>query len=297
MNEDVFGVPTEEKTTVERRSRKRSKGQIAAERSRILFNWLNAFAFLAMVTINALANILPLGGHTSGQVSDMYPSLFTPAGITFSIWGIIYAILGIVVVRQIVSRKTAYKRLTEDIGGLFAISCGLNIGWILCWHFGQITGATLIIFALLVNLILILILVKDDRLMALAFGIYTAWIMVAALASIFVQIVYSGQNMISPEGEMFTILAVIMAGGILLLVTLNSGNAAFSAVGIWAFIGIAARQIKTYKGEYKLLIVLTFIMIAAMLISISYIILKGTDKEEIPIKGVIDEKSHEALQG
>ncbi|MBQ0145950.1 MAG: hypothetical protein KBS51_02380 [Lachnospiraceae bacterium] len=64
---------------------------IESLRTTRLYNWINLFAFTAMVAVNILANALPLGGNTSGQVSDRYPSLFTPAGITFAIRGVIYA--------------------------------------------------------------------------------------------------------------------------------------------------------------------------------------------------------------
>lgn len=41
--------------------------------------------FIVMVVVNALANILPINGVTSGGVSDFYANLFAPAGITFTI--------------------------------------------------------------------------------------------------------------------------------------------------------------------------------------------------------------------
>ena len=47
---------------------------------------LVAVTYLAMVGMNVLANVLPLNGRRTGEVSDAYPSLFTPAGVTFSIW-------------------------------------------------------------------------------------------------------------------------------------------------------------------------------------------------------------------
>jgi hypothetical protein len=40
-------------------------------------------SFAAMVAVNALANILPINGLNTGEVSALYPSLFTPAGLTF----------------------------------------------------------------------------------------------------------------------------------------------------------------------------------------------------------------------
>ncbi|MCB0053594.1 MAG: hypothetical protein KDE24_29085 [Caldilinea sp.] len=45
---------------------------------------------LATIAINGLATGLPLNGQSTGEISDRFPSLFTPAGYVFSIWGVIY---------------------------------------------------------------------------------------------------------------------------------------------------------------------------------------------------------------
>ena len=55
-----------------------------------LINWL---LFIGVVTVNALANILPINGYNTGQISAFYPNYFVPAGFTFSIWGLIYLFL------------------------------------------------------------------------------------------------------------------------------------------------------------------------------------------------------------
>ncbi|MDZ7837626.1 MAG: hypothetical protein U5N58_06550 [Actinomycetota bacterium] len=52
--------------------------------------------------VNALANILPINNKATGELSDQYPNLFVPAGLTFSIWGLIYILLAIFIVYQIV---------------------------------------------------------------------------------------------------------------------------------------------------------------------------------------------------
>jgi hypothetical protein len=38
-----------------------------------------------MVVVNALANIIPINGLTTGAISDSYFNLFAPAGLTFFI--------------------------------------------------------------------------------------------------------------------------------------------------------------------------------------------------------------------
>ncbi|MBL7875345.1 MAG: hypothetical protein JNL53_06750 [Cyclobacteriaceae bacterium] len=47
------------------------------------FLLINILALLGVLTVNALANILPINGMNTGELSALYPSLFTPAGLHF----------------------------------------------------------------------------------------------------------------------------------------------------------------------------------------------------------------------
>ena len=53
----------------------------------------NVLGLILVLAVNALANILPINGYTTGQVSGFYPNYFVPAGFTFGIWGLIYFLL------------------------------------------------------------------------------------------------------------------------------------------------------------------------------------------------------------
>ena len=61
---------------------------------------LNSIAFVIMITVNFLANVLPLGIGSTGDVSEKYPNLFTPAPVTFIVWGLIYLLLLVFVLYQ-----------------------------------------------------------------------------------------------------------------------------------------------------------------------------------------------------
>jgi benzodiazapine receptor len=54
---------------------------------------LSTLLMIGVVITNVLANSLPINGMTTKQVSDLYPSMFTPEGFTFSICGVIYLAL------------------------------------------------------------------------------------------------------------------------------------------------------------------------------------------------------------
>ena len=49
--------------------------------------WLMILSLILTLTVNFLANALPLNDLLTGEVSDQFPILFVPAGYVFSIWG------------------------------------------------------------------------------------------------------------------------------------------------------------------------------------------------------------------
>jgi len=55
-----------------------------------LFVYFSLILYSLVIYTNYLANALPIGGVTTGEVSDLLDNLFTPTGFTFSIWGVIY---------------------------------------------------------------------------------------------------------------------------------------------------------------------------------------------------------------
>jgi hypothetical protein len=55
--------------------------------------WWQLFGLLFMLLFNGMAIALPLNGRTTAELSAVYPNLFVPAGITFSVWGLIYLLL------------------------------------------------------------------------------------------------------------------------------------------------------------------------------------------------------------
>jgi hypothetical protein len=65
--------------TIEARTSSDTQAQIAV-----------VVSFIATLTLNTLAITLPLFGRSTKDISDSYPSFFTPAGLTFSIWSVLY---------------------------------------------------------------------------------------------------------------------------------------------------------------------------------------------------------------
>jgi len=161
--------------------------------NRTTVDWVgNILAFALAITVNAMATSIPLGGQTPPEISARYPSLFTPAGFTFSIWGIIYLGLFLFVIYQALPAQRRNETLGK-IDSLFKINCLANAAWILAWHYDFLILSVLIMLVILATLIGIYRTFDRNQaaqsfaerlLVQLPFRLYTAWISVATIANI-----------------------------------------------------------------------------------------------------------------
>jgi hypothetical protein len=206
-----------------------------------VFKYVNLGLFAVMILMNYLANALPLNNVTTGQLSDSYPNLFVPAGLTFSIWGIIYILLAVFCVVQFTGSN---QMVISGITWLFAITCLLNALWIVTWHYRLLPLSLLVMLALLVTLIVINIRIKElpYTIIKAAFGIYLGWICIATIANVttlFVNYGWTGFGL----SEVIWAIVMIVTGALITSVTLymfNNPYIGFSV--IWAFIGIAIKR-------------------------------------------------------
>lgn len=196
--------------------------------------------------MNYLANALPLNNKTTGELSDSFPNLFVPAGLTFSIWGIIYLLL---LVYSIVQYTGSDKEAISGISLLFGISCILNALWIVMWHYEKLPLSLLIMIGLLVTLILINNQIRNlnPGIIKASFGIYLGWICIATIANVTALLVNIHWNGFGISHEIWTII-MIFAG--MLIVALSIWNLKNPFIGlsvIWAFIGIAIKRQDDYR--------------------------------------------------
>lgn len=201
---------------------------------------------LATIAFNALANILPLMGRSTGDLSDAYPVPFTPAGYVFSIWGVIY--LGLIVfgIWQARPRQAADPRLRAAAPWV-VLSGAMNVGWLVFWHAERVVLSTLPIVGLLITLMVIyetLASGRDDgRWMRwaarLPFGIYLGWLTVATAANLAVAGWALGWRGAPFGADVWALIVVGVAALIGVRVLQARGDVAYALVLVWAFVGIA----------------------------------------------------------
>ncbi len=216
---------------------------------------MNLLGFFSMVSVNFVANALPLNNISTGEVSNLYPNLFTPAGFTFSIWGLIYIMLLAFCVYQARDLFTTRKKdspFLNKIGFLFFVSSLLNAGWVFAWHYLQVTLSMFIMIALLLVLIRIYLNLDVGRaegssvesfLVYLPLSIYLGWINIATIANVSVLLVHLGWNGFGFSEVFWTIVVIVAATLITLAFLKLRQDLAVSLVSIWALVGILVKRL------------------------------------------------------
>ncbi len=224
--------------------------------------------YLAMITVNVLANALPLNGRRTGEVSDAYQNLFTPAGLTFSIWSVIYLLLGLHVLYQLGLFRGSQPHdertaLLNRIGLLFSVSSAANAAWVFAWHYEMIPLSVVLITVILVCLILITNSLRTANLTArerwfvgVPFSVYFGWTTVATVANITVLLVSLNWDGFGLADSAWAAIIVVIAMVIGTVTTLRNQDVAYGLVLIWAYTGILIRQTSAdgLDGRYPVVI-------------------------------------------
>ncbi len=203
--------------------------------------------------INALANILPLNGLRSGDVTAQFPVLFVPAAYVFAIWGVIYTGLTAFAIFQAQPSQRENPRLRR-IGGLFVVASLANSAWIFAWHYRNFPLSMLCMLVLLAALIGIYLRLGTGRTrvtpaetwaVRVPFSIYLGWITVATIANASQLLYVLGWDGWGIAPVTWTIIMLAAAVIVAALMAVTRRDVAYLAVPVWALIGIAIRQAPT----------------------------------------------------
>jgi len=240
------------------------------------------FSYLLMIVVNALANILPINNLTTGQVSDSFPNLFAPTGLTFSIWGLIYLFLGIYSGYQLFSKKI-YSKLSNQINTLFIISSFVNSAWIFAWHYKIIWLTVLLMLTLLFILIKIAdtlnsenLNLKEKILYKIPFGVYFGWITVATIANITGFLVSMDWNGFGLPDTTWMIIVLFVGLGIAVWRMHKDSNLAYGLVPVWAYYGIWLKHtnLDGFNNAYPTIITAVITCITLLIVSNATLILR-----------------------
>jgi hypothetical protein len=222
-----------------------------ATRGDLLRAAITLLAFVVTVAINGAANVLPINGQTTAEISDRFRVYVIPAGYVFAIWGVIY--LGLTAFTLYQAARAA-DPIVRRLGWLPALTGILNTAWLLLFHYEAFAATVPVMLALLVTLIAIhfrLWSLRDQLgplttwVVRVPFSIYLGWITIATIANI-------AQTLDSVGFDGFGITPEWIATGVLLLGLAIAArfvwefrDATYGLVIVWAYAGIAVKESAT----------------------------------------------------
>ena len=201
------------------------------------------------ITVNILANALPINGMNTGEISDSFNVYFVPAGYVFAIWGVIYIGMLLFAFYQASPKQQDNPRLAR-VGWWVVLGNLANTAWIFFWHH-LLFGWTLVVMLILLASLLFTYegLRKDNDdatraefwLASVPYSIYLGWISVATIANVTDVLDYFnwGGFGIAPETWMLVILAVVAA--LAWAMSIRRQDVAYLAVLVWAIYGIIVK--------------------------------------------------------
>lgn len=207
-------------------------------------SWLNILAFISVIAVNYLSVTGLFNNLTQKDVSEMFPTLITPATFAFSIWGVIYLLvfisLGVMIFRN---KEKEYDEAIQAFSILFWISCLANILWNITFLYLNLVLSSVMIFILLISLTEIIRKIsKIDSLpkllLPLTFGMYAGWVLIATVinfSATLVQMKWAGFGL---DVQVWTNIILAVSLIIVLFVTFKTKNAILVVPVAWGYFAI-----------------------------------------------------------
>lgn len=213
--------------------------------------WVALGALVANVAFTYLSQAMGLGYGTNAEISDRYPSLFTPAGYAFSIWGVIYAAAIAYGVYQVLPGQRG-NLTCERLAWPWAMLNLLSIGWLVAFSYERIALSLGILAAMLIVSSLLYDRAhagfESRRLSAwgrVPFALTFAWLSVATIANTAVWLVSRGWRGGTFGEPSWTVAMVTFAGVAGFVVGWRFREPIYPAVIAWAAFGIwSARRLE-----------------------------------------------------
>ncbi|HEX7541789.1 MAG TPA: hypothetical protein VF352_06635 [Anaerolineales bacterium] len=201
---------------------------------------------LATITINILADALPINGLNTGRISDTFQVYFVPAGYVFAIWGLIYIGMLAYAVYQALPAQKGNPRL-QATGWWIVLGGFANCMWIFLWHYEQFVGTLTAMLVLLASLIATYLRLgigettvskSETWAVRIPFSIYLGWITVATVANVTDVLDYLKWNAFGIAAQTWFLVILVAVLAISTLISVTRRDVAYILVILWALVGI-----------------------------------------------------------
>ena len=215
----------------------------ATEHSRV-WRWLAAVSVFGNIILNYYSNAFPFNGQSMGDVSAKYPTLLTPAGYAFSIWGLIFLSLAVYAVWQLLPAQRTIG-LPDAVAKPLTLASLATASWVVLFAYELIIPSVITILVILGALIVTYgrarrrtIDHRAPRWASLPFGLYLGWISVASTINLIIGLRQLGWQ----TGENLTVLLTLVLLAVVvvlaLLLSRRFQEETIALVVAWALVAI-----------------------------------------------------------
>jgi hypothetical protein len=228
-----------------------------------LYALCNSISFVIAFAVSSLSQRKIFGGNTIAEISKKHDTLFTPADITFSIWGLIYLSLFVFCIYHLLAafRKESDHEANvqiRQIGWLFVINTLAMAIWVLAWVNEMILVSVFLMIIQWLTLVFISkqahVFNKNRTLSSILFtqfpvSIYYGWITVATMVNINAALYAFGWSGGPFSDTYWTIILIGLTALVAILVIMVRKNVLYGMVIIWAFYGIILKNQSAFNSE------------------------------------------------
>jgi cbb3-type cytochrome oxidase subunit 3 len=214
------------------------------------WRWLAALTIVGTIALNYYANTHPFNGQTMGEVSARYPTPLTPAGYTFSIWGLIFLGLLVYAVWQLLPAQRRLALPDVVARPLLLATAGAG-AWVVLFAYEQIGWSVLTMLFILVTLAAAYgrarKLVRDGAAphwVSIPLALFLGWISVATVLSITIGLRQLTGAVDAQVETYLTYLLLVIIVGLGLLLSRVFQERTFPLVLAWALTGVWLVQVR-----------------------------------------------------
>ncbi|MBO2012014.1 hypothetical protein [Hymenobacter negativus] len=209
-----------------------------------LWRWFTALTIVGNIGLNYYSNTHPFAGQTMGMVSAKYPTLLTPAGYAFSIWGLIFLALVVYAVWQLLPAQRNLS-LPDALAKPLTLASIATGAWVVLFAYEMILPSVGVMLVILGSLIMTygrarrrIFAGAAPTLAGVPFSLYLGWISVASVINITIGLRQLGWQ--TAEGASVTLtlglIAVVVALG--LIISRVFRDMVFPLVIAWALVAV-----------------------------------------------------------
>ena len=209
-----------------------------------VWRWLTAAAIFANIFLNYYANTRPFNGQTMGQVSAKYPTLLTPAGYAFSIWGLIFLALAVYAVWQLLPAQQRLS-LPDALAKPLTLASVATGAWVVLFAHELILPSVGVMLLLLGCLITVygrarrrIFAEAAPKLAGVPFSLYLGWISVASVLNLTIGLRELGWRPAEGLAVLLSFVLILVVVVVALVMSRIFRDLVFPLVVTWALVAV-----------------------------------------------------------